>query len=294
MIVECNFDDVHDVVERMRVQERTNYRQSEIEDELVGLWRKMLVDWMYYVIDYCHLQRQAVAAAAYFYDVAVQKKLVETPEEHQLAAATALQLALKTHDSSIIKLGKLVKLGRGLFTEDDVVVMEKRILKSMDWLLHPPSTYCFLRQYERLLPATISDMTRTMINTVTSLACEVTLTDYRYLSYKPSVIAYAAMILALEMIPHDDLPIVQRHCFLLKMSTIAELDSKSKKVRGAFKDLKATIGACPKLQKLVESLEKQHKQQERDTRCMLSKPKGVPVYNHSPRHVMARLLMSSV
>eukprot|EP00980_Cylindrotheca_fusiformis_P020740 scaffold7745_cov103-Cylindrotheca_fusiformis.AAC.1 len=291
MIVECHFDEVHDVVERMRIQEGSTYAQSIIEDELVGLWRKMLVDWMYYVIDYCHLQRQAVAAAAFFYDVAVQKKLVKTPEEHQLAAATALQLALKTHDSSVIKLGKLVKLGRGLFTEDDVVKMEREVIKSMNWKLHPPSTYCFLRQYERLLPTTISETTRSMINTVTSLACEVTLTDYRYLSYKPSAIAYASMILALEMIPHDDLPIVQRHCFLLQMSTIAELDSKSKSVREAFKAIKESIQECPKNEKLLATLEKQHKQQERDTRCMLSKPFAVPAFNHSPRHVMARLLM---
>lgn len=287
-MVECNFEDVHDILQKMRIQESTTYAQSTIDNELAGLWRKMLVDWMYYVIDYCHLQRQAVAAAAFFFDVAVRKKLVETPEEHQLAAATALQLALKTHDSSIIRLEKLVKLGRGLFTENDVVKMERQILESMNWRLHPPSTYCFLRQYERLLPTTISESARSMINKVTALACEVTVTESSYLSYKPSEIAYASMLMALEMIPHEDLPIVQRHCFLLQMSTTAKLDSRSKLVLGAFEALKETLNTSPKLQKLVDSLEKQRQRKTRETRILSSKFKSIPQYTDtdSPRQVM--------
>ncbi|CAJ1932958.1 unnamed protein product [Cylindrotheca closterium] len=284
--------DVHDILERMKLQESKIYAQAPIEDELVALWRKMLIEWMYYVVDYCRLQRAAVAAASFFFDVAVQKKLVCTPEEHQCAAATALQLALKTHDSTIIKLDKLVKLGRGQFTEKDVVKMEQKILESLEWHLHPPSSYCFLRQFERLLPNTIGQTTRQMITNITSLACEVTLTDHHFLAYHPSEVAHSSMLLALEMIPHEDLPIVQRQCFLLRMASAAEMDCKSKAVLEAFEHLKESMEASPKFATLTETLQKQQKQNARDCRKYYRK-RGCytsSVHNHSPRHVMVGLM----
>jgi hypothetical protein len=280
--------EVHDILEKMRIQESTIYARALIEDELVALWRKMLIEWMYYVVDYCRLQRTAVAAASFYFDVAVRKELVHSPEEHQLAAATALQLALKTHDSSIIKLDKLVKLGRGQFTEQDVVKMERTILQTVQWHLHPPSTYCFLRQYERLLPNTIGQTTRQMINNVTSLACEVTLTDHNYLAYHPSEVSYAAMLMALEMIPHDDLPIVQRQCFLLRMSSAAQMDCKSGAVLEAFERLKASIESSPKFGSLTESLAKAQKQNAKECRKYYRKYHTSTV--HSPRNVMDRIL----
>lgn len=284
--------EVHDILEKMKIQESTIYARTPIKDELVALWRKMLIEWMYYVVDYCRLQRTAVAAASFFFDVAVQKELVHGPEEHQLAAATALQLALKTHDSSIIKLDKLVKLGRGQFTEKDVVRMEQKILQTLDWHLHPPSAYCFLRQYERLLPYTIGQTTRQMISNVTSLACEVTLTDHNYLAYHPSEVAYAAMIMALEMIPHDDLPIVQRQCFLLLMASAAQMDFKNGAVLEAFERIKVSMKSSPKFLSLTETLQKQQKQNARDCRKYYRK-RGLyssAAHDRSPRQVMVRLM----
>mmetsp|Transcript_43473 Transcript_43473/g.105006 ORF Transcript_43473/g.105006 Transcript_43473/m.105006 type:complete len:295 (-) Transcript_43473:139-1023(-) len=287
-----NSIEVHDILERMRIQESKIYAQAPIKDELVALWRKMLIEWMYYVVDYCRLQRPAVAAASFFFDVAVQKQLVHTAEEHQCAAATALQLALKTHDSSIIKLDKLVKLGRGQFTQQDVVQMEQKILDSLDWHLHPPSTYCFLRQYERLLPNTIGQTTRQMITNITSLACEVTLTDHNYLMYNPSEVAYAAMLMALEMIPHEDLPIVQRQCFLLRMASAAQMDCKSGAILEAFERLKVSMESSPKFSTLTETLQKQQKQNARDCRRYYRKRSSYTSagHNRSPRHVMVRLM----
>jgi len=289
-------EDVADVLERMKMLETSPiYRRICIDDELVGLWRKMLIEWMYYVIDYCRLQRHAVAAAAFFFDVAIRNKLVETPEEHQLAAATALQLALKTHDSSIIKLEKLVKLGRGLFTEQDVVEMEKRILESTNWRLHPPTADCFIRQYEELLPSTVSKTARSMIEQVTSLVAEVTLADHKYLCYKPSQIGYAAVLMSMELIDHEDFPVVQRQCFLMRMATIANMNSNSKNhyVLKVFDDIKNTLEANPKLEHLIVSLAKQRKQKQKEMLTMRSNLKGKETEHHStssPRQVMIRLM----
>jgi hypothetical protein len=289
---QIELEEVADIIEVMKMQESSStYARVCIDDDLVGLWRKMLIDWMYYVVDYCNLQRQSVAAASFFFDVAIQNKLVKTPEEHQLAAATALQLSLKTHDSSVIKLDRLVKLGRGLFTEDDVVRMEKQILEKTNWRLHPPTMYCFLRQFEQLLPTTVSETTRSMINEVTSLAVEVTLSDYNYLCYKPSEVAFAAVLSAIEMIPRDDFPVIQRQSFLLRMAAIADMNSESMSTLHIVHDIGDSLDSSPKLEKLIASMAKQRKK-EKEMRTMSSETKGKSIkqFNQSPRQVMIRLM----
>ena len=140
-VLNPEFDEVQNILHIMRKQESTVYNQAREElDELLAVWRKMLVEWMYFVVDYTRKNRQAVAAAAYFFDVMMAQDFVNTREEHQLAAATSLQLSLKAYDSTSIDIKKLVKLGRGLFTENDVVEMESRILNTLQWRLHPPTT----------------------------------------------------------------------------------------------------------------------------------------------------------
>jgi hypothetical protein len=240
---------------------------------------------MYYVVDYCQWQRQSVAAAAFFLDVCISRNLISTPEEHQLAAATALQLALKTFDSGVIELDKLVQLGQGSFSEEDVVEMEVQICYALNWHLHPPSTDGFLRQYERLLPTSVTDSTKEMMGEVTKLVSELTVSEMKYNAYPPSVIAYAAMLLAMELMEH--LFVYQRHCFVLNMSNVAQLESKSRDVLKAFEELKQTLDTSNKLQDLIQTLLSLRNRQQAPNKKepSLSRKK----FNQSPRHVMVRL-----
>jgi hypothetical protein len=137
-----------------------------------------------FIVDFCGLEKQSVAAESYFLDIATSHSLCTTREEHQLAAATSLQLSLKTFDTAVIKLDKLVKLGLLQFMEDDVATMEMKIISTLKWKLYPPSTYCFLRQYELLLPSGISDTAKEMIDEVTKQVAELTVLEEQYLKYK--------------------------------------------------------------------------------------------------------------
>jgi hypothetical protein len=286
-------EEIRDILAVMQKQESTIYARQCNADELVALWRKMLIGWMYYVVDYCRLQRQSVAAAAFFFDIAMSRGLITTREEHQLAAATALQLSLKTFDTAVISAGKLVQLGRGLFTEDDVVEMEMKILKSLNWHTHPPSTYCFLRQYERLLPCSVEEPTKEMIQEVTNLISELTVSEIKYNNYHPSIIAFGAMLLAMELVDSDDLLMHQRQCFLVKMLTVAGLESSSSKVLEVFEVLKATMDESEKLQALVDSLASARRATLKLKPVSRSNSETVLESMQSPRHVMQRVGSSS-
>lgn len=250
-----DMEEIEEILRHMRVKESAIYARDEVGNELAGLWRRMLVEWMYYVVDFCHLQRQSVAAGAFFLDVAMSRGLCITREDHQLAAATSLQLALKTFDTSVIKLDKLVKLGRDLFTAEDVTRMELKIIQSLKWHVHPVSVYCFLWQYERLLPEEISPATREMIGHATQLIAEISVSNEQYNTCPPSILAYATMLLAMGMIGSEEaLPIHLRECFVGRMSTVAHLDCHSPEVVGAFDRLGETLEYSSKRQALVEYL----------------------------------------
>lgn len=283
-------EEVHDILEVMREKEERIYHHEFELGELEALWRKILIDWMSYVVDHCNLQRQAVAAAAFFLDVAMGRGLVETREEHQLAAASALQLALKLFDSTVIRIEKLVSLGRGLFSVEDVAIMEYKILTSLDFHCHPPSTHCYLRQYERLLPSTVQESTRRMIDEVTKLVADLTVVDHKYNSYSNSVIAYAAMLMAMELLDCEDMPICQRQCFVLHMATVSKLESSSSLTLKVFEELKETLDSSSKLEGLMESLRQvqsdcakpESKENQRKSTSFSSKLQ-------SPRDVMERV-----
>ena len=292
-VLVVDLDQVENVLDVMRMKESTIYARSSDIDELNALWRQLLIEWMYFVVDYCNLQRQSVGAAAFYLDVAMSRNLIHTREQFQLAAATSLQLSLKTFDTAVIKLEKLVKLGRGSFTEDDIIDMELKILRALEWRLHPTTSYCFLRQYERLLPSTVTESTRHMIDEVTKLVSELALLDHRYNGYPQSVVAYAAMLMAMELIDSSNLPIQQRQCFVMRMSTIARYDSKSSLVLRVFDELRETLDESPKLKELIQSLNTARKQTENSIPTLQRKTKDVAGSEQSPRHVMARLSSNS-
>jgi Cyclin, N-terminal domain len=168
-------EQVLDTVTAMRTQELTTYRRCDYLDSQEGRlqtvldasWRQRIVEWMYGVVDHCSLRRDSVATASVYLDICVQRGLVKTREEYQLAAMTALQIAIKLCDSTVVKLQSMVALGRGLFTAQDVIDMERKMLATLNWNCHPPTSVCFLRQFLRLLPPTVPPYTRYMIAEVT-------------------------------------------------------------------------------------------------------------------------------
>lgn len=247
-------EQVLDTVTAMRTQELTTYRRCDYLDSQEGRlqtvldasWRQRIVEWMYGVVDHCSLRRDSVATASVYLDICVQRGLVKTREEYQLAAMTALQIAIKLCDSTVVKLQSMVALGRGLFTAQDVIDMERKMLATLNWNCHPPTSVCFLRQFLRLLPSTVPPYTRYMIAEVTryvsvgsrfakmtighvvvlnhgshvrfsfcSLPCcfrfiaEISVCLYRFVKYPPSTLAFAGMIIAMDRFDDASLSPVQ-------------------------------------------------------------------------------------
>jgi hypothetical protein len=250
-------DDRRIVLRTMKALERTVYKRPHSQNLpglFRGLWRRQIVEWMYILVKYCKLKHEATAAAVYYLDKAIEgSALVQTPRDYQLCAMTALHLALKVYDSPsvrVVKLSCLVKLGNGEFTEDDIIQKEQDLVRALGWRIHPPTPNCFLQRYMELLPfhgdgddgddseSDISDAEtigddqpeerrRERLHKLEEIASdyiEVALARDRFLSVPPSVIAYSAMLSAMELTTEH-----QQHCgydwvtFLQNMRDVAEM-----------------------------------------------------------------------
>jgi hypothetical protein len=206
------------------------------------------------VVDHCSLRRDSVLVATYYLDICVMKGVIKSREEFQLAAMTALQLAIKLYDSTMVKLDSMVKLGRGLFSEKDVIAMEERILRALDWHVHPPTPVCFLRQFLRLLPPSVNSLTRYMIAEVTRFISEISVCLYRFVKYPPSIIAYAGMLIAMARVDEGSLPIWQRQQIFSVMASGANLKHTSPEVMEAVTDLQVSLETNITLKELMDTI----------------------------------------
>lgn len=265
MFTESSFhmEEVVDTVAVMMHQERTTYRRNDylaanasFMKVVDGTWRQRIVEWMFGVIDHCSLRRDSVAVAAYYLDLCVERGVVESRQEFQLAAMTALQLAIKLYESTVVKLDSMIKLGRGLFTEEDVVNMEVKMLKALKWQVHPPTPICFLRQFLRLLPPTVAPLARYVVAEVTRFIAEISICLYKFVDCPSSVVAYAGILIAMEKIDDNTLPGWQRELIFQTMASLG-LDRNSFQVVDTTKRLYVSLEKNVSLQDLMNSIEAQ-------------------------------------
>jgi hypothetical protein len=244
----------------MKQQESEKYKNIEFTiplefQHVVDVaWRGQILQWMFGVVDFCVLPRESVAAAAYFIDFSVSKGLIQSRLDYQIVAITALHLSLKLFNWSMVKLESLVKLGRDLFTVEDVVKTERILLQALNWNLHPPTSGCFLYQFLSLLPSRVS---KGLIQTITNISQrinEIAVCETVFSRYSPSTIAFAGMLLSMELLDEVQLPISQRQCFLFQMKTVASMDCNAPELLEAMQQLKPYMRENPKLMELLETI----------------------------------------
>jgi hypothetical protein len=200
----------------------TSQKGNGINDE----WRLKIAEWSYEVVDFFSFDREVVAIALNYIDrfmVCDNKSKTSKPvgkREYQLLTLTSLYLAIKLHGdpSDAVSAGKrlslrvFVDLSQNRFTGADIEQMELNILESLRWRVHPPMSITFVKCFLQFLPGwhtrdglphscqrmkcAIYERARylTEISVCTSEFC---------FRFKPSLIAYAAILAAMDILERD-------------------------------------------------------------------------------------------
>jgi hypothetical protein len=201
---------IYDLLEKNRMHgsngpqemQLTSQPQCPGDTQIDDYCREQIVEWSFRVVDYFHIDREVVVLSLSMLDrfLAICQCDRST---FKLAATTTLHLAVKLlHPCKLGELGILSDLSRGEFDMRDVALMEKHILESLNWRLHPPSSiafckllldYFFSSQGVDMVPTDVEDL-----YDISSFFTELAVCDYYFAGLKQSTIAVASIINALE------------------------------------------------------------------------------------------------
>jgi len=192
-------------------------------------WRARMCEWSYQVIDSLDKDREIVSVSMNCFDRCLCRRPVNKTT-FQLLAVTTLYLASKVCHQALPSLSELVSLGRGLFTEDDVMAMEKQILEQLSWQVRPPTPLSFANHLVLLLkPAAFTLRAWRDVMDTTRFLTELAQIDYDFAPMKPSSVGLAALMTAIDIVDrsNDDsshlLSGADRRAFLQNIYNVAEI-----------------------------------------------------------------------
>ena len=161
------------------------------QDEINAMMRAILIDWLVEV----HMKFKLVPETLYLCISIIDRycSLVEVERRKlQLVGVTALLVACKYEEIYPPEVRDCVYITDRAYTRQDVLDMEQSIVRALEFKLTVPTGYVFLVRYLRLTKA--SELTRAAAN----YYMERTLQDYEFIQYRPSLVASAAVCLALN------------------------------------------------------------------------------------------------
>jgi hypothetical protein len=186
-----------------------------------------MISWMFSVTDIFQLAPMIPSTAIYYLDT-VCDTLVKTPNDYQLVGLTALQLAIKVHETKLFPLQQLVSMGSGGMTIEQVMDMERKILETCQWKLHPPTPECFLLAYSELLPSS-TESTEASLSMALLYIRQALLQEK---DYEPSVLAYASLLVAMEQ--ENSMPLSVKQDFGMTMLQVSGLSGATPGLSEAF------------------------------------------------------------
>jgi Cyclin, N-terminal domain/Cyclin, C-terminal domain len=113
-------------------------------------YRKQISQWIVKVAQAFQLGQNEDLAATILscLDRFVIETQIQTPEQYQLAALTCLYTCIKVHCNKSLSIQLVTQqLSQNAFSVQQVLQMERQLLETLQWKLHPPSAMDFVRLY---------------------------------------------------------------------------------------------------------------------------------------------------
>ena len=188
-------------------------RSKGREERVTTSDRAQLVDWCYHLVDRCRFRRDTVAVAANLAD-----RFVGTPRgsaalrdctQYQLVTITALYISIKLNEQIIFGSRDFAAACRGVYAPEDIEDMERTMLDALDWRLSPPTSLQLANQILSLMlpeerKTRLAPETWPALREAVARQTERAVRDYSIAIQRPSTVAAAAIMNALEDVASDE------------------------------------------------------------------------------------------
>ncbi|KAG7355418.1 cyclin-like protein [Nitzschia inconspicua] len=186
---------------RCRDNDQVGDEEGTTSTQINKHWREKICEWAYQVVDHFDLNREVVSIAMNHLD-----RFLDTFTEQvdkntfQLLAMTCLYLSIKLNEykhllipESKSSMDTILRLSRGAFTLPQMEQMEYEVLQRLRWHVHPPTPQLFVKHFLFFLSVDQNE-----IHDLTQFMIELSVMDYFFVNYKPSEVAVASLLNALQ------------------------------------------------------------------------------------------------
>ncbi|KAL7628235.1 G2/mitotic-specific cyclin [Parahypoxylon ruwenzoriense] len=182
----------HEIFEYLRDLECKsipNPQYMSHQDELEWKTRGILVDWLIEVHTRFHLLPETLFLAINIIDRFLSQKVVQL-DRVQLVGITAMFIAAKYEEVLSPHVSNYRHVADDGFSEAEILSAERFILDTLHYDLSYPNPMNFLRRISK------ADDYDIQSRTIGKFLMEISIVDHRFMAYRPSHVAAAAMYLA--------------------------------------------------------------------------------------------------
>ena len=181
--------EIFEYYKTLEIQTLPNANYMDHQDDLEWKMRGILIDWLIEVHTRFRLLPETLFLAVNIIDRFLSQKVVPL-DKLQLVGVTAMFIASKYEEVLSPHIGNFVHVADDGFTVDEVLSAERYTLSTLKFDLSYPNPMNFLRRISK------ADNYDIQTRTLGKYLMEISLVDHRFLEYKQSHIAAAAMYLA--------------------------------------------------------------------------------------------------
>ncbi|XP_035180749.1 G2/mitotic-specific cyclin-B3-like [Oxyura jamaicensis] len=183
-----------DIFDYMREREEKfllpDYMDKQVD--ISGDMRAILVDWMVEVQENFELNHETLYLAVKLVDHYLVE-VVSMKDKLQLIGSTAILIASKFEERCPPCVDDFLYICDDAYKREELVAMEKSILRTLNFDINIPIPYRFLRRFAKCARANMETLT------LARFLCEMTLQEYDYARELPSKLAASCLLLALTM-----------------------------------------------------------------------------------------------
>eukprot|EP00004_Rigifila_ramosa_P025852 TRINITY_DN7833_c0_g7_i1.p1 TRINITY_DN7833_c0_g7~~TRINITY_DN7833_c0_g7_i1.p1 ORF type:complete len:463 (+),score=128.67 TRINITY_DN7833_c0_g7_i1:32-1390(+) len=182
--------EIYDYLREKELREAINGQYMDIQTEISGAARCVLVDWLSEVHAKFKLHQETLFLAISYLDRFLECSA--TQRKHlQLVGCSTLLLACKMEEIFCPEMKEFVYLSEEAFSENQMVFMETLVLERLQFNLAVVTVVPFLRRFLRAASA------NTMVSHLGSFFAEMALLEVTINNFLPSLVASSAVYLAI-------------------------------------------------------------------------------------------------
>jgi hypothetical protein len=194
------------------------------------VWRRMVVQWCYNVVDHIQADREIVYVAMNILDRFLVSQVTSPCQsqnyltdrrDYEAAVMASFLITLKLQGISSMCLKDLIKMSRHSVASSDIVRAGEAIVQNLKWSTQLPTAARFVHALIDLLSSSIKKSTCQNLFDECIFSIELSVQDERCCRELPSLVAWIALENAMEL---KRIPDAVVDAFRCKVSKILELD----------------------------------------------------------------------